>query len=493
MKRDMFRKLMAASLATVMTVGLAGCGSTETPASAESSAESTEESTEAPAESTEESTEAPAEEEEVGQYTVLKDENGNVYDLGGMEIIIRNWWAPEEPAAPTNEFEEAQLEYREWIQETYNFTIKEQAIGDWGSVPADFVEYCTTGGDDNNYVFTLRDDAAVTGAMAQGLMKDLSKIDCLDFSEDKFQKNLLHKMYSKGDAVYCMYAGISEPRTGVYFNKRLLKEAGIDPETIYDMQAAGTWTWDAWTDLMSKVQRDIDNDGVIDVYGTTQNNGVMVESAIFSNGGELIGNDGSKYVYRLEDPETLEALEWAVSILNDYTLPYPEGAQWDYYKEAYKNAEAAFMPEDGYNMTPGNMLEDVADDFGFVMFPKGPQMDDYVNRWSNNPACIPACYDDEKAWKIAFAWNLYTEPIPGYEDYDPQLAKYYAGARDTRSVEETVTMMTEKGMVTYAGVVPNVNVGPDFIWNIYAGCVVSEAVEAIRDTWKAYIDEANAQ
>ena len=44
MKREMFRKLMAASLATVMTVGLAACGGEDAPASVESSAESTEES-----------------------------------------------------------------------------------------------------------------------------------------------------------------------------------------------------------------------------------------------------------------------------------------------------------------------------------------------------------------------------------------------------------------------------------------------------------------
>ena len=488
MKREMFRKLMAASLATVMTVGLAACGGEDAPASVESSAESTEES------KVEEVVES-SEEEEVGQYTVLKDENGNVYDLGGMEIIIRNWWAPEEPAAPETPYEIARQEYRDWIQETYNFTIKEQAIGDWGSVPADFVEYCTTGGDDNNYVFTLRDDAAVTGAMAQGLMRDLTTLDCLDFSEEKFTKNLLHEQYSKGDAVYAMYAGVSEPRTGLFFNKKLLKDAGIDPETIYDMQANGTWTFDAWTNLMDQVQQDKDNDGVVDVWGTTQNNGVLVENAVYSNDGEFIGMENGQYVYKLEDAETLEALEWAVNVFNNYTLPYPEGAQWDYFKEAFKNGEAAFMPEDAYNIT--GMCKDWEFEYGYVMFPMGPvranKGEGNINRWSNNPACIPACYDDDKAWKIAFAWNLYTEPVPGYEDYDPQIENYMKDCPDLRAVQETCVMQTQQGMISYAGVVPNVNLGPDIVWNIAPGAVVSEKVEAIRDTWKAYIDEANAK
>ena len=188
MKKQIFKKLMAASLATAMTIGLAACGSepANTPAPSDETPASKEET---PAVEDE----APAsEEEEVSQYTTLTDENGNVYDLGGMEIIIRDWWTGE-PAEPSNDYEEAREEYREWIQSTYNFTIKQTAISDWGSTPEDFVNYATTGGDEN-YVFILRDDPAITGAIANGLMYDLATLDCLDFSEAKFQKNLLHKL-----------------------------------------------------------------------------------------------------------------------------------------------------------------------------------------------------------------------------------------------------------------------------------------------------------
>ena len=202
------------------------------------SAPAANEAAETPADTTEVAAEAPAEdtaaaepEEEESLYTVLTDEDGNVYDLGGMEIIVRDWWSGD-PAEPTNDYEEAREEYRDWIQETYNFTIKEQAISDWTSAPADFTEYATTGGDEN-YIFVVRDDPAITNAMTQGLMYDLSTLDCLDFNQPKFQKNKLHEQYTKGNSIYAMFAGDSEPRTGVYFNKRLLTEAGIDPESLY--------------------------------------------------------------------------------------------------------------------------------------------------------------------------------------------------------------------------------------------------------------------
>ncbi len=487
MKNRLAQKIIA--LASVTAVAMTGCG-----APAETTAPAAE-ADNAEAEKTEEATkeaeaEAEVEEEEVSPYTVITDENGDPIDLGGVEIIIRDWWSGD-PAEPTNDYEEARDEYREWIQETYNFTIKQTAISDWGSTPADFVDYATTGGDEY-YAFVLRDDPAITSAMATGLMYDLSTLDCLDFTDAKFTRNKLHEQYAKGDAIYAMYAGYSEARTGVYFNKRLLTEAGIDPETIYDMQADGTWTWDKFDELMNTVHRDTDNDGVIDVYGLTVNEGNMTTAAIFSNNGSYVGKNADGYYYNLESAETLEALEWTVEMFTKYDQHDPEGAEWDYYKEEFVNGQAAFMVEDEYAGTPGNFLQDMEDEVGFVMFPKGPKGDTYINVWSNNPVAIPACYDAEKAWKIAFAWNLYTDQPAGYEDY-MDLSNARAGVFDSRAVDETITMMMnpEHGTIAFHGLIPNLNLGPDFVWNIVPNCVVSEQIEAIRDTWKAYVDEAN--
>lgn len=499
MKSKMFKKLMAASLAAAMTVSLAGCGG-ETSTGGETSAAPSEESkvesttpVDTGSTDTASTDTSVAEPDPVEKYTVLTDENGNVYDLGGMEIVIRNWWSPEERAEAQNEFEEAKYEYYDWIQETYNFKIKELAISDWGSAPQDFVDYVTTGGDENNYVFVLRADPATTSAMGQGLMYDLSTLDCLDFSDAKFQSNKLHEQYAKGGKINCMYAGYSEPRTGIFFNKRILKDAGVDPESLYDMQADGTWTWDAWTDIMSKVQRDLDNDGVIDIYGWDANYGVAVDQSVYSNNSEYVGQDASgKYVYKFEDPATVEALEWIVAAINDYALVRPEEAQWDYYKEAFINGQVAFMPDQAYCGGPNGFLMDMVDEIGFVMFPKGPQATDYTNCWDNNPAAIPACYDADRAWKIAFAYNLYTDDVPGYEGY-LDLGQYRNYNFDSRAVDETCTMMTSKGMVTYHGLIPNLDMGEPFSWKFgkTANTVVSEVLDGVRDSYKAYIDEAN--
>ena len=487
----MKKKVLAAITTAAMAMSAVGCGAA---APAEAPADTTPE----PAEEVEEVAEVEEEaeeeeEEEVSPYTVLTDENGDVYDLGGMEIIIRNWWTAEEQPEPTNEYEEARDEYREFIQDTYNFKIRELGISDWGSTPQDFVDYVTSGGDDKNYVFVLRNDPAIVSGMQNGLMYDLATIKCLDFGSEQYA-NLTHDMYSKGSSIYCMYSGLSEPRTGVYFNKRLLTEAGIDPESIYDMQADGSWTWDKFDELMGQCQRDTDNDGVDDVYGLTINESVMTNMAVFSNGGSYIAKDADgKFVYNLEAPETQEALEWCVDMYNKYDNHDPEGAEWDYYKEEFVQGHAAWMVDDEYCGTPGNFLTDMEDEVGFVMFPKGPKGSEYLNVWSNNPAAIPACYDAERAEKIAFAYDLFYKDIPGYEGYNGFLSTARAGKFDSRSVDETIAMMSEAkhGVVAYHDIIPNLQSGPELTWMIAPNADVAALTEAIAGTWKEYVEEAN--
>ena len=496
MKSKIAKKVIAASLATVMAVSLAACGNEPAPTTGSDTPDaSTSEQSSAPEASTPEESSAPeastpeasTPEEEVSPYTVLTDENGNVYDLGGMEIIMRDWWSGD-PVEPNNDYEEARDAYREWIQETYNFTFKQQAISDWGSAPQDFVDYATAGGDEN-YIFILREAAPTTSAMNQGLMYDLATLDCLDFSEAKWGPGV-HKLMSKGDSIYCMYAGDTEPRSGIFFNKRLLEDAGVEPNKPYELQEAGEWTWDAFTDLCNQVQRDLDNDGVIDVAGMTQNHGEFINYAVFSNNGDYIGQENGQYVYKLESDETLEALNWAVDAIADYGLVPPEGAEWDYYKQAWVNGEAVFCTEGAYCAGPNGQWSTMEDEYGFVCFPKGPKASDYTNIYSNNPVAIPACYDAEKAWKLAFAYNLWTDPVPGYEDYQAWKPNYYNNFPDTEAVDYTITRMMTNGRVTYHGLIPNLDLGNDLVYGL-PGSVVSEKVEAIRDTWQAYIAEAN--
>ena len=484
MRKPMAKKVLAASMAAAMTMSFAACE--KTPAS-----------TSAPASTEPASVEASTStEEEVSPYTVLKDANGNVYDLGGVEIIIRDWFSNAERQEAKTDYEEAQYAYQDWIQETYNFKIHAETIGDWGTVAQDFVDYATAGGDDKNYVFTLHSgDATLLSAIDNGLVYDLSTLDCLDFSEAKWANNV-HKLYTIGGGIYAFRAGASEPRTGLYFNKRLLTEAGVDPDTIYDMQKNDTWTWAAFEEILEKVQQDTDNDGTTDIWGLCVNEGVMTTAAIFSNNGEIVGQDASgKYTYELESPETIEALEWVKGIFDKYDWNGPNDDEgnppsWDYYQTQFQNGGAVFLCEQQYAATPGNLFYDM-DELGFVMFPKGPK-GKLVQVSEDNVCILPACYDADRAWKCAFAYSLYNEFVPGYEDYNPYVNTTRTGNFDTRACEETVPLMCNNCAVNLAAIIPNLDLGAPLMWKVGpGGDDISTIVEGCRDMYKQYIDEAN--
>ena len=139
-----------------------------------------------------------------------------------------------------------------------------------------------------------------------------------------------------------------EPTAGIYFNKRLLEEAGIDPESIYELQRNNEWTWDKFEELCKQVQKDTDNDGVIDLYAMTNFSSTLYPAAVYSNGGQFIGKDENGFYNDLESDATMEALNWALDMIDKYEMVYPEDAAWDYTYTAFANGEAVFTCAESY-------------------------------------------------------------------------------------------------------------------------------------------------
>lgn len=497
----MKRKVIAALLAATMVFGTVGCGGKtqeQAPASTGGSTaneSSAAENNETPSEAGSEAAEGETGTAEAGEdgYTVYLDPaTGEPFDLGGMEVIIADWWSSDEEGEEEDlsAYDEAHDAYIDWMQETYNFTIKSKAVTSWADVPENFVNYATSGGDEN-YIFVLYPGSATMSAMSSGLMYDLAKLDVLDFSDDKWL-DVVTDVMSEGDAVYGMRADIHEPSAGMFFNKRLLEEAGINPDDLYELQRNNEWTWDKFEEICKEVQKDTDNDGVIDRYAMANFTSRFYPAAVFSNGGQFIGRDENGVYYNdLESDATMEALNWALDMLNKYEMVYPADAEWDYCFTAFKNGEAVFEVGEVYQA--GQDFGEMEDDFGFLCFPMGPRVDGYRNYSSDNIYVIPSCYDDEKARNLAIAYNLYTSPVPGYEDYESWQFDYdyYSSFRDTEAVEETLPLMVESGMPQYQMAVTGIDMGPDLYWTINKDNTPAQAAEAIRNTWQSYLDERN--
>jgi hypothetical protein len=522
MKKRNLQRIFAAFMATAMVVGGTACSKsddkkadpTPTPASNTDDGKKDPEPTKEeekkdpePTKEAEASTPTPTEE-------VQPTPDEPTVDLGGITIYIRDWWSsgnvetgPGEPNANPSTYEEDRDNYREEVMTKYNFKMYNVGGDDWGQTSQNFVDYVNSNGDANYYIWTLHSDETVANAMSAGLMYDLATLDCLNFNDDLYQRNKLHEKFAKGNSIYAFFPGFSEPRTGVYFNKKVLADANIDFNEIYEAQKNDTWTWDKFEELMNKCQRDTNNDGVDDVYGLCLNESVMTDAAVFSNGGSYVamGADG-KYINNLTSPETEEALRWCAEMYTKYDDNDPDyiknpgenatGSEWEYYKEQWLAGSTAFLVDQEYCAAPGNLFEKTDFEMGFVMFPKGRSAKaQMVTNWDNNAYVIPGCYDADKAWKIAFAWNVWQSPAPGYEDYNGYIETAKNGNFDEKALEETLPLMADPahGAVSYHDLIPGLATGPDLTWSIGVNADVSAAIDGAKTKWDTAIAKANGE
>lgn len=472
MKKIKMLIVLMLTLAMVV-LNLAGCGEKKDSVETDSKVTPTETATVDPtAEPTEEATATPTEEP--------------ARDLGGIEVTIGNWWAGE-PAEPTTTYEEELAAYREEIQKTYNFTIKEVNIGGWGEIQELF-STSVMANDPAASIFVL-DSSFVPALLNQGLFYPVNEIPSFDFTEEKWNKSVSDTMTFAGKQ-YGFAVG-AEPRTGVFFNKRLFEDAGLSPDLPYDLQKSGEWTWAKFEELCQKLTRDVDNDGVVDTYALASFSKDYFTAAVYSNNAKFVGKDDNGMFYNAtNEPNFLEALQWARSMYDKgYTMPQPEGSEWNWFTAAFHDGQVAMRVAEEYNK---GSLSDMEDDWGFVMFPAGPH-GEMISILRENILVIPSCYDAETADKIAFAYNLYTEPLEGYEDADNWKLSYYSAYRDERAVDETLDRMKNGPSVLRTDAyVYGLETG-DIVYDLDAGAATpAEKIEAVQQTWDALIADANA-
>ena len=410
-------------------------------------------------------------------------------DFGGQTVYIYDWWSSGERVAEPDADLAKTYAYRDWLEETYNVKLVEIALSDWAGNPTELANMVMNG--DNSKLCIIAIAADFTGAP---LANDLFMPWTIDLSADKWNDAAISSM-TKGGKVYGVQTGANEPRHMLYFNKRVLSEAGIDPETIYDMQADGTWTWDKLVELMDQVQRDIDNDGVIDIWGMTGNNDDLTLECVFSNGGTFFDfNDEGKLVITANSQNTLDGLQMRKDIHDTYCPPTPEGASWDWYKDFWKQGTTAFRVGSTWEGFNDNAeMADMADEWGAVMFPKGPAAEDYCYYVIPNVYGIPNVYDEATSLKIQQIYDLYTNPTPGVDDEDAWIGNKY-NYTDERAVDETYAMMRE-GYATdnktfLLGSVNDV-LGPSLMWGPIDSMTPAEAVEAATPVWQDLCDIYN--
>lgn len=99
--------------------------------------------------------------------------------------------------------------------------------------------------------------------------------------------------------------GLCESSVVLFYNKKMFKEAGIEPPTKLE----DAWTWDQWYDVMKKVAKD-------GIYGTNMINDkgewmtYAFEQLWISNGTDIINKEGTQAEGWVNSSQGIEAAEF---------------------------------------------------------------------------------------------------------------------------------------------------------------------------------------
>ena len=400
-------------------------------------------------------------------------------DFGGETVYIYDWWSSGERTAEPDEDTQKTYDYRDWLEATYNVKLVEVALSDWAGNPTELANMVMNADASKLCVIAVANDFAGSTLANNQYAPWAIEVG------DQFNAAAVDFM-TKDGVVYGVGIGANEPRSCIFFNKRVLTEAGIDPESIYDMQADGTWTWEAFEEMLKATTRDIDNDGVNDIYGLTGSGDDYCQGLVFANGASFFDFVDGKLTATIGSDAGLQALQFRIDTWNTYAAPTPDGANWDWFKDFWKQGTSAFYAGQtwqGFN--DGSEMADMEDEWGAVMFPKGPAAEDYMAYVCPNIYGVPAVYDEETTKKIQQIFSLYELPTPGVDDEDGWIGNKY-NYTDERAVDETYAMMRGNdhacGNKTFLLGSANDTIGGNLMWALGNG-TPAEIVEAAMPAW----------
>ncbi|MSN98455.1 sugar ABC transporter substrate-binding protein [Bacillus paralicheniformis] len=140
----------------------------------------------------------------------------------------------------------------------------------------------------------------------------------------KDQDDLLPSIKQQGTYEGKLYAiGVSESSVGIYYNKKMLKDAGVDLKTLPTVE--NPWTWDEFLELCKKLKNKYDKPA-IDMQ--LQSKDEMLTYAllpfVWSAGGDVLSKDGKQAEGVFNDKPTVEAMTFIQTMLKEgYTTRTP--------------------------------------------------------------------------------------------------------------------------------------------------------------------------
>jgi hypothetical protein len=414
--------------------------------------------------------------------------------LRGMNIVIGHWWDDYNPATfrPRSDSGERQLDYRRRLLREYNFTMQERNIATWNEMPQ-IASTSIMAGRPAATIFRLQADWALA-LHRQNLLYPVSTRRVINWTATTPMEWNRHVTtaftFNNRSFAFMEGYGGSMQTAVVFWNKRLFREAGLDPNLPYNLQRDGTWTWDRFLEISKQLTRDINNDGIIDIYAMPSDLSTeILDALVSSNGAMYVDRDrNGRLVNATRRPEFIEAVRFYMRLRDEGIMkPKPDGAAWNWFYPEFYNGNVAMLIDQQYLVNAD--LRNMRDDWGMVLPPRGPRSRNYVVFTSENVAVIPSRgFTDAEVDAILWAFQSWVTPV----DTDWRTGQY-PSYRDRRAVDETVALIRDQRLWQwkYHLHVPGLNRG-NIAWEIWwHDGEPAQLIETVSQRWNALIRDVN--
>lgn len=171
---------------------------------------------------------------------------------------------------------------------------------------------------------------------------------------------------------------------GVYYNKTLLAEAGLD-------EPGEDWNWDDLREMARVLTKDANNDGEPESWGV-EFRLVRIDHVLRSYGGGFLADNNTRSV--ITDPKSIAALQFIADlILKDRTHPYPALGWRNGFSEG--KIAISFLPE-WAAVRLGN-VEGL--DFDVGLMPQGPE-GRFTFHGSGGASMFSTSDSQDAAWEV---------------------------------------------------------------------------------------------
>ena len=191
----------------------------------------------------------------------------------------------------------------------------------------------------------LRWTARISAYAANGIIQPLA-----DLTEEE-ESEYLPSIIEQGTVDDDLYAlGVMESSVGLYYNKDILEEAGIEvPDSDHP------WTWSEFTDILEELKPLMEEkDGYpLDMtFPVGETSIYYFAPFVWSGGGELVSDDGLTADGYFNSEQTAEAMEYFRSVVeNGYMSEAPIDHLFESGRAAFK-FDGAWEVNTVYNSYP---------------------------------------------------------------------------------------------------------------------------------------------